>query len=175
MDTEDKATLRARFTARRRAMSDDEIAQARAAVCTAVLQRCAERGWHRVAAYEPLRTEPGSVELLVDLRDRGIEVLVPVVLPDRDLDWRRWESDVLLGVDAIADVDVVLAPALAVARDGTRLGRGGGSYDRALARAAGRPVAALLYAAELVDSLPSDPWDRPVTAVVTPAGWEELA
>ena len=62
-----------------------------------------------------------------------------------------------------------------MARDGTRLGRGGGSYDRVLRRIpAGIPVAALLFEGELVDELPSDDWDMPVTAVVTPAGWYEL-
>ena len=43
-----------------------------------------------------------------------------------------------LGVDAIATADVVLVPGLAVAADGMRLGRGGGSYDRALRPGAGR-------------------------------------
>jgi 5-formyltetrahydrofolate cyclo-ligase len=69
----------------------------------------------------------------------------------------------------------VLVPALAVARDGVRLGRGGGSYDRALARVApGTPRVALLFDGELVDALPADPWDVPVTDAVTPAGWRAL-
>ncbi len=75
-----------------------------------------------------------------------------------------------------AAVDVVLVPALAVATDGTRLGRGGGSYDRALARVpSATPVAALLYDTEVVVHLPSEPWDLPVRAVVTPSGgWRDL-
>jgi 5-formyltetrahydrofolate cyclo-ligase len=71
--------------------------------------------------------------------------------------------------------DAVLVPALAVGRDGVRLGRGGGSYDRALARVApGTPRAALLFDEELVDALPADPWDVPVTDVVSPSGWRAL-
>ena len=51
------------------------------------------------------------------------------------------------------------------------LGRGGGSYDRALARVPpGTPVVALLYPDELRASLPAAPHDRPVTAVLTPTG-----
>jgi 5-formyltetrahydrofolate cyclo-ligase len=132
-----------------------------------------------VAGYEPLPSEPGSYELLEELTARGVEVLVPVTLPDRDLDWRRAHSgptDRTLGVGAVARVDCVLAPALAVAADGTRLGRGGGSYDRALARLPARTVvAALVYDDELVDALPRDAWDVAVDAVVTPSGWRDLA
>ncbi|HJQ43915.1 MAG TPA: 5-formyltetrahydrofolate cyclo-ligase, partial [Jatrophihabitantaceae bacterium] len=128
-----------------------------------------------VAAYEPMRTEPGSLELLAALRDAGATVLVPVVLPDRDLDWAPWSPDALgapLGVDAIGRAALVLVPALAVAADGARLGRGGGSYDRALARCAGETLtAALLFDGELVDELPRDEWDVPVAAAVTPRGW----
>jgi len=128
-----------------------------------------------------LRTEPGSTALLDALTGHGVLVLVPVLLADRDLDWAVWDAagqrpGPRVGVGAIARADALLVPALAVARDGTRLGRGGGSYDRALRRVpAGVPVAALLYDGELVEALPKDDWDVPVTAVVTPAGWQDLA
>ena len=87
--------------------------------------------------------------------------------PDGDLDWASYEGpDSLVparaactsrrkpprGVDAIARADVVLVPALAVDQAGNRLGRGGGSYDRALARVGPLiPVIALLYDAELLE------------------------
>ncbi len=115
----------------------------------------------RVAAYLPFGTEP--VPPLDD------DVLVPVLLPDRDLDWRRLGGGPLLGVDALAGCDVVLVPALAVDRRGTRLGRGGGSYDRALPRATGRLVA-LLHEGELAQLLPAEEHDVPVQAVALPSG-----
>jgi 5-formyltetrahydrofolate cyclo-ligase len=81
-----------------------------------------------------------------------------------------------LGATAIGAAEVVVVPAVAVDRDGTRLGRGGGYYDRALRLA--RPdavVVALVYDDELVDRLPRLEHDRPVTAVVTPSGgWQAL-
>jgi 5-formyltetrahydrofolate cyclo-ligase len=114
------------------------------------------------------------------------ELLLPVVLPDRDLDWARYDGSLapggaLLGVaepngprlgpDAIAGVDLVLVPAVAVSLTGVRVGRGGGSYDRALARVSpGTRVVALLYDDELRAELPADAHDRPVTAVLTPSG-----
>jgi 5-formyltetrahydrofolate cyclo-ligase len=116
--------------------------------------------------------------LLAELASRGIRVLVPVTLADRDLDWAEWLPDGTgepLGLEAIASADVVLVPALAVAADGTRLGRGGGSYDRALARAApDAPRVALLFDGEQVPTLPRESWDLPVTDVVSPTGWRRL-
>ena len=173
---EDKTRLRAALLATRRARPADELAGARAAVREHVLARAA--GLTRVAGYEPMRTEPGSTELLAALHERGTTVLVPVTLPDRDLDWVEWTpagSGAQLGVEAIATAELVLAPALAVARDGTRLGRGAGSYDRALARcAADATLTALVFDDEVVEQLPHDEWDVPVQAAVTPSGWRAL-
>ena len=173
---QDKAQLRAELLAARRARPAEELARARAALREQVLAHL--DGMARVAAYEPMRTEPGSTELLAELHARGTRVLVPVTLPNRDLDWTEWTPGgpgAPLGVAAIAGVDLVLAPALAVARDGTRLGRGGGSYDRALARCAADAVlAALVFDDEVLDGLPHDEWDVPVHAAVTPSGWLAL-
>jgi 5-formyltetrahydrofolate cyclo-ligase len=180
VDTAAKDTVRREMVAARRARPADEVESARHDVRTAVVEHCALAGWRCVGAYVPLRTEPGSTALLDALTRAGVRVLVPVLLADRDLDWSEWDATqhragMPLGVNSIADADALLVPALAVARDGTRLGRGGGSYDRTLRRVpSGVPVASLLFAGELVEHLPSDDWDVPVTAVVTPAGWQDL-
>ena len=50
---------------------------------------------------------------------------------------------------------------------GRRLGRGGGFYDRTLQLAApGTPLVVLLNDEELVDGIPAEPHDRPVTAAL---------
>lgn len=185
MHRADKAELRRRFAAARGERSSDDLNAARAAVRRHVLARCASERWSCVAAYVPLRTEPGSRELLADLVGAGVRVLVPVVLADRDLYWVDWgashaDDPMAAGpTDAprveLAAADAVLVPAFAVAQSGTRLGRGGGSYDRALGGVSARAVvAALVFDDEMVDELPSDPWDRPVRAAVTPSGWVEV-
>ena len=171
-----KAELREELLAARHAMSQQERSAARAAVRAAVLDSVAAPC---VAAYEPLRTEPGSVELLAELVGRGVRVLVPITRPDRDLEWADWTPagrGPSLGVSAVGAAGLVLVPALAVARtDGTRLGRGGGSYDRALGRVApDAPVVALLFDGELRAQLPRGPLDVPVTGAVTPSGWTSL-
>jgi 5-formyltetrahydrofolate cyclo-ligase len=139
-----------------------------------------------VAAYVAVGTEPGTGPLIEELAAAGKRVLLPVLLPDGDLDWAAYDGPASLvparlglleptghrlGPGAVATADVVLVPALAVDRSGVRLGRGGGSYDRALARVpAGTFVCALVYDDELLDVVPRADHDRAVTAVVTPRG-----
>jgi len=143
-----------------------------------------------VAAYVGIGHEPLTGPLLDGLLASGTRVILPVLLPDNDLDWAAYDGpDALvpaarglleplgprLGVDAVGTPDVVLTPGLAVDRTGMRLGRGGGSYDRALGRVpVGTFVCTLLFDGELLDIVPSDPHDRPVTAVVTPSGITRL-
>lgn len=131
-----------------------------------------------VAAYASFPTEPGTVPLRSGLRERGVRVLLPVLLDDNDLAWvedggpgtdlATDGSCQLLGRDAVASADVVVCPATAAATDGARLGKGGGSYDRALARLpASTLVVGLVFDDEIVETLPTEPHDRPVDVVVS--------
>ncbi|MGI8667967.1 MAG: 5-formyltetrahydrofolate cyclo-ligase [Jatrophihabitans sp.] len=178
----DKARVRAMIATARAARTAQERDRCRAAIREHVTQWCRRSTLapgSRVAAYEPLPTEPGSVALLAGLTAAGYQVIVPTTLPDRDLDWTVWclsgDPTEPLGVAAITAASLVLVPAFAVDPAGNRLGRGGGSYDRALERVNPRtPVAALIYSEEFLTEVPTDPWDRPVSAAVTPDGWFEL-
>ena len=173
----DKQAWRTELLARRARLTDAEQDRTALALAAAVLPTV---GAGPVAAYASFGTEPRTAPLLAALRHAGAQVLLPVLLPDGDLDWAPYEHDLRagrrglleppgprLGRDAVAGCPLVLVPALAVDETGTRLGRGGGSYDRALARATGRVVAAL-HPGELVAALPAEPHDRPVDAVVLP-------
>lgn len=137
-----------------------------------------------VAAYVPVGSEPGSLDMLDGLLGRGIAVLLPVVAPGQPLDWAAYDGKLIagpgwlrepggerLGPAALGTADVVLVPALAVDRLGTRLGRGAGHYDRSLPFARpGVPLLAILYDDELLaEPLPAEPHDVPMTGAISPA------
>ncbi|KUJ70129.1 5-formyltetrahydrofolate cyclo-ligase [Streptomyces albus subsp. albus] len=183
-----KAVLRRRLLSVRSGLTPDDIETAQDALARHALELPELAAAGTVAAYVSVGREPGTRALLDTLRARGVRVLLPVLLPDNDLDWAVYQGpDGLaragrglleptgdrLGPDAVLGADTVLLPGLAVDRRGLRLGRGGGSYDRVLARldAAGAAPAlvVLLYDAELLDEVPAEAHDRPVRAAITPA------
>ena len=179
-----KAELRARVLARRSALPADQRAQAGRAIRDALLDRPEVQMAGTIAAYYSIGAEPDTRGLVYALWKRGSYVLLPVLRPDGDLDWASYEGpDSLVpgprglrepgeptrGVDAVARADAVLVPALAVDGAGRRLGRGGGSYDRALARVGPLiPLIALVYDEELVGHVPSEDHDVPVRATASP-------
>jgi 5-formyltetrahydrofolate cyclo-ligase len=137
-----------------------------------------------VAAYVSVGSEPDTRGLIYALWKRGTYVLLPLLRADDDLDWASYEGPDSLGpgprglleptepprgVTAITSADLVIVPALAVDRGGMRLGRGGGSYDRALARVgAAIPTIALIYDDELLEEVPAGPLDQPVRMAAQP-------
>ncbi|MET8147060.1 5-formyltetrahydrofolate cyclo-ligase [Actinoplanes sp. NPDC049668] len=176
-----KIALRDRLLAARRSLPPKTRASAAAAI-QAALQNLVRAQRHTIiAGYVPVGPEPGGPDLPEALAGR---LILPVLLPDNDLDWVRYEGpDSLrpgprglrepigprLGPEAVARATLLVVPALAVDRTGLRLGRGGGSYDRALARAADAYSVALLHDGEFLPTVPAEPHDRRVRAVITPA------
>jgi 5-formyltetrahydrofolate cyclo-ligase len=180
-----KPELRSRLVAARTSLSDASREAAGRALRDAVLSLPEVANAGTVAAYYSVGTEPISRGLVYALWKRGTYVLLPVLRADGDLDWASYEgpsslapgrfdllepSEVLRGVSAVSRADVVIAPALAVSAAGHRLGRGGGSYDRALSRVGGSILTlALVYDDELLPSVPTEPHDVPVRAVARPS------
>ena len=178
-----KTALRDQLLTARRRRSLLERQAAATAVTERLLAWEPVRRAATVAAYASVGSEPATGLLLNRLLGAGKRVVLPVLLPDRDLDWAVFDGDLVparlglleppgprLGVDAIATADVVLVPGVAVDPRGNRLGRGGGSYDRALRRVpVGTPVVVLLDDGELVEEVPVAEHDRRVTAVATPS------
>jgi 5-formyltetrahydrofolate cyclo-ligase len=179
-----KAGLRRRLTQARAAMPSLERHESGRLIRDHILLMPEVAAAGTIAVYYSVGTEPDTRSLVFALWKRGSYVVLPVLLGDGDLDWASYEgpdslapgprgllqpTEPVRGVGTVARADVVLVPALAVDVSGNRLGRGGGSYDRALARVGPQvPVIALLYDGELLPSVPVMPHDQPVRAVARP-------
>jgi 5-formyltetrahydrofolate cyclo-ligase len=132
-----------------------------------------------LASYYSYASEPDTSELNKSLIQSGKTLLLPRRLPDNDLDWIIWTGkDEDLEIDGKVkspkgesfkgEIDVVIVPALHVDRQGNRLGQGGGSYDRALAKLNSWKVA-LVYSGELTsEKLPVESFDCKLDAAATP-------
>jgi len=130
--------VRARVLARRAARLPGERAAAAASVATALLQGLA--GVRTFAAFVPDPEEPGHGRLPAVFTRLGARVLLPVVpSAGSELSWAVDTGRLApgrfgllepvgprLGPTAIGTAEVVVTPAVAVARAGVRLGRGGG-------------------------------------------------
>jgi 5-formyltetrahydrofolate cyclo-ligase len=181
-----KIALRDQLVTARRRRPLTEVGEASRAIADHLLSAPEVRRAATLAAYVSVGTEPGTTVLLESLLAAGRRVILPVLLPDDDLDWAVHHGETALaparrgllepmgprlGTDAVATADVVLLPGLAVSPSGMRLGRGGGSFDRALARVpVGTFTCVLLYDDEVGVEVPAEPHDRPVTAAVSPSG-----
>ena len=178
--------MRAVILARRRTLST-EVRHAEAAILATHLTSLVDPG-DTICAYVPVGSEPGSVTALDDLTAAGVRVLLPVAREDDagrplPLSWGVHRPGELvaarfglreppppwLTAETIAAAATVVVPALAVDRTGVRLGRGAGFYDRSLtlAHAAARLIA-IVRDDELLDHLPAESHDVPVTHAVTP-------
>ena len=180
-----KAKMRSRVLDARSRLSAEQRSEAGRLIRDTLLALPEVQMAGTVAAYYSIGTEPDTRGLVFALWKRGTYVLLPVLRDDGDLDWASYEGPESLvrgargllepgeaarGVAAVARADVVLVPALAVDRAGNRLGRGRGSFDRALARVGPLiPLIALVYDDELLEHVPAEPHDVRVRAVARPA------
>ena len=125
--------------------------------------------------------EPTTQDLNEEILKRGFTLVLPQLLPDKNLSWHIWDGTesslkkrgkvqepVLGEVVAPEKIDIAIVPALHLNRAGYRLGQGGGSYDRALSSISAWSVA-LIYPHEITsEELPVESHDWPVNAAATP-------
>jgi 5-formyltetrahydrofolate cyclo-ligase len=218
-----KADLRAQIrAARSRALGAAERARERDGLLAAALAAglldhggIPDRpGAVAIAAYIAAPGEPEVAAIRAAVREAGGVVLLPIPRADRTLDWAHDDGDYrpegrypievpageVIGSGAAGllahGVRTVLVPALAVDAAGSRLGQGGGYYDRLLSELAGPaglpPLGGALIAAhpsvagirivavvrdeELLPAgaVPREPHDQVITAALTPTRYVPL-
>ena len=139
------------------------------------------------ALFVPTPLEP-DMSLALGLFERA---LLPILLDEAGAPlgaprWGLWEAGralvtlgrppaqpdgEALGAEALTEADLIVIPALAASADGTRLGQGGGWYDRALLhRSPDARVAAVIFDDEVLEPgvIPTEAHDVPIDAIVTP-------
>jgi 5-formyltetrahydrofolate cyclo-ligase len=178
-----KATLRVKALAQRAAIRQAERVAAATAAAEHFFAAFALPASAIVAGYWPIRDELDCRPLLTRLVDSGQPVCLPVVEGDElPLQLRLWEEGAALypaGFGTLApaetaprsEPDYVLMPLLGFDAMGTRLGYGGGHYDRTLAALPRKPkLIGLAFASQEIDRIPRDEHDIPLDAVVTEIG-----
>jgi 5-formyltetrahydrofolate cyclo-ligase len=180
---DDKAELRAFVRLTRASRSSGERAAAEPGYTDVLALLADQFSWTRIAAFIPTPTEPPIARGVDNLVRQGVTVVVPVSSADGSLDWVTLEPGAINGTirDAMnmpipasgervtaERLDAVLVPAAAVDRDGNRLGWGKGYYDRFLETVDGSPlVVAVVFDSDVVTTVPVEPHDIPVAAIVT--------
>lgn len=180
---ETKAALRSQAHRTRAALPQADRGDAAAAVAAHFFNDIALVPTDVVAVYWRIRDELDCQPILVRLMDSNQTVVLPVVMgDDLPLDLRVWEQGAALeeaGFGTLApsdfapraEPDVVLMPLLGFDKHGTRLGYGGGYYDRTLAHMNKRPkLIGLAFAAQELDAIPREEHDVPLDAIITENG-----
>lgn len=185
----------ARFYLRRRRHHKSGQAQLEAAFTRAVASCLEPLGPHAtLAAFLPLGGEPPIRPALDACWEQGVRVLVPRTLPQGQLEWVDYQPKAPLvrnrlgilepqgpAVDpqAFWAASLRLIPALALDLQGTRLGQGGGYYDRLLSQSGSAPLdrtsLAVVFEDEILDGLPADPWEARFEYALTEQGVRQLA
>lgn len=194
-----KAAFRSAARSARSAMFSQWSESQKSAVNTDLTVSCCEllslTKARRICAYIPVGDEPGNRHWVETLAAHTDKLYLPRSEAAGELTWgpfTTWEQleEGRFHIPQPASVtphllttppgvDLIFLPATSVGRDGTRMGRGAGYYDRALASIASAvssgmltspPVlAAVVYSHELADTVPTEPHDARVDWVVTPA------
>jgi 5-formyltetrahydrofolate cyclo-ligase len=186
-----KRAMRAELRERRQLLSQAARDAAAAGIRVQLDELVEQVGARSISCFLSIPTEPGTREFVAGAVARGIRVLLPITRVDGLLDWAVATPDgdiaegmfglpepvgEVLGPIAVNDVDLLVIPAAAVDRSGMRLGWGRGYFDKTIGSMERcPPVYAVVYDSEVVDEVPSDRLDQPVTGVVTPTQTLTLA
>lgn len=179
--SDQKRALRSElFAVRARLSQEDRFVKSRA-IAERIEDLPAFRDARVVALYAPLGTEVDSFQIAFRAAARAVRIVYPrAVHGERRLVFARCEPGELvrgpLGANEppgnapaveLDEVECVVLPGVAFSTSGVRLGRGGGYYDATLEHMPRAPRVGIAFDVQLVPTLPREPHDAPLDAVVT--------
>ncbi|MEO6015578.1 MAG: 5-formyltetrahydrofolate cyclo-ligase [Devosia sp.] len=180
---EAKAALRLKARSARAAVLNSTRSDSAKAVAEHFFKAVTMKPTDIVAGYWRIKDEMDIQPILIRLMDSFQPVCLPVVLGDEmPLELRLWEQGAPLyeaGFGTLApselapqvEPDVILMPLLGFDKRGTRLGYGGGYYDRTLEKLGKRPrLVGIAYAAQELEDIPRESHDVPLDVIVTESG-----
>ena len=183
--TESKRFFRKNALKNRRALSDTDRNTYSSTIKRLLFDFPPFRQAKRVFAFASMPDEVHTKELLAQMLEEGKEVSIPLVTGPRKMEAVTFSSmeDLVPEKYGILTVkpekrkpvepsalDFILVPGVAFSKDGVRLGMGGGYYDTFLERAVSAYRLAVVYGCQVFDTVPAEPWDARVDAILTEQG-----
>ena len=182
----DKNALRARLLQTRQALTPELVREGSERIIAHLRTLPEWKNAAQALIYWPIRNEVDLRPLVAELWQRGACVLLPRCRPDEkgemDMACAACEADLTPGPFSIMEPDagkcppvqhctpdIALIPGLGFDRAGNRLGFGGGYYDRLLSTEQMRKTLKIGvgYDFQLVESIPAQPWDKPMNLICT--------
>ena len=189
-----KGELRRSMRLRLQGLSPAVRAEASLTICALAARQLEFRDGFCIALFVPLPLEPDVHPLIEEAWAQRKQVVLPRLIQDDDprLEWhavRSWAELAAPGPFGLREPDPGLCPAMAVGaldcvfvpgvafdRNGLRLGRGGGFYDRFLSQAPpALPRLGLMFADQFLPHLHGEAHDQKLPAVITEAGVTSFA
>lgn len=179
---ESRHRLRQQLRRRRQSLSPRARRLAARKAARGLLNSPIIRGLRRCAVSIAVGSELDTTPLIAGLLQRGVAVYVPVVRPASRLVWVRYGVGTRLrpACHGLREprptrprcptraLQLMIVPLVGYDDHGTRLGAGGGYYDRIPERPHHRPLRlGYAYAVQHLPFLPRAPWDVPLRRMAT--------
>lgn len=183
--TEEKRIFRKTALEKRRALSNTERTNHSSMIQKLLFDFSVFREAKRIFAFASMPDEVHTNEILAKMLEAGKEVAIPLITGPRKMEAAAFSDMADLvpekyGILTVkpekrrildpSELDFVLVPGVAFSKNGIRLGMGGGYYDDFLKRASSAYRLAVVYGCQVFDTVPQEPWDEQVDAILTEKG-----
>jgi len=187
----DKETMRQHYRAFRNSLPADARTAAAEAVSANLISQPAFKQSRKIACYLPFKGELDTALIIQEVWRRNGECFLPVLsagalkfltyIKGDELRENHYGIQEPVGTPEITPemLDMVLLPLLAFDSRGTRLGTGGGFYDKTFRFLLDKPerrpmLVGLGFSGQEAEQLPIEEWDIKLDAVVTEKGWTQF-